>query len=117
MSQRRSGFCEVISTDLVEVSGIRRKGGRYVQGLQLRPRGPGVVDETYFSEEIVTGWRGLCEEGIPSHWSLGVQAACCDSGESRTSRTLRARVSGRKGFWRKFISEVRMPWRTMASPG
>ena len=24
----------------------------------------GVVDETYISEEIVTGWRGLCEEGI-----------------------------------------------------
>jgi len=41
MSQRGGGFSEVISGELVEVSGIRRKGGRYVHGLQLRPRGPG----------------------------------------------------------------------------
>ena len=41
---RRSGeavFWGVISRGLVEGSGICRKGGRYVQGLQLRPRGPG----------------------------------------------------------------------------
>src|SRR6516162_11025495 len=40
-SQRRGAFWEVISRDLVEGSGIRRKGGRYVQGLQIRSRGPG----------------------------------------------------------------------------
>jgi hypothetical protein len=37
----------------VDTSGVFN----YVHG------GRGVVGATYFSEAIVTGWRGLCEEG------------------------------------------------------
>jgi hypothetical protein len=64
----RGGFWEVISHGLIEVSGMRRKGGRYVAGFAITFTGAGgVVGATYFSGVIVTGWRELCEEGI-SHW-------------------------------------------------
>jgi len=79
MSQWRGGFWGVISRGKIEGSGIRRKGGRYVQGLQLRPRGPGGWwTKRIFSEEIVTGWRELWEEAI----ALGQVELNCKSRSS-----------------------------------